>query len=33
MSYESRGFKIGGIDGVEGKINSPTSWGSPYSKK
>jgi hypothetical protein len=33
MSYESRGFKVGGIAGVEGKINSPSKLGSPYSGK
>jgi hypothetical protein len=33
MSYESRGFKIGGIDGVEGKINSPNKLGEPLLKK
>jgi hypothetical protein len=27
MSYESRGFKVGAIAGVEGNINSPNKLG------
>lgn len=33
MSYESRCFKIGAIDRVESKINSPKSLGNPYLVK
>jgi hypothetical protein len=33
MSYESRGYKVGGIVGVEGKINSTNKLRSPYSIK
>jgi hypothetical protein len=33
MSYESRGFRVGGIAGLEGKINSPNKLGEPYSIK
>jgi hypothetical protein len=33
MSYESRGFKVGGIAGVESKINSPQKLDEPLLSK
>jgi hypothetical protein len=33
MSYESRGFRVGGIAGLEGKINNPNKLGEPLLNK